>query len=83
MKDLIGLETAVSDFIEEKGRRLCNYKKMVQLSQVLHQIIDLAKVKPQIRPKQDLVNMLRVCDIIVHRLSLRVYGQLPGWLSKE
>ena len=62
MKDLIGLETAVSDFIEEKGRRLCNYKKMVQLSQVLHQIIDLAKVKPQIRPKQDLVNMLRVSD---------------------
>ncbi|XP_065051624.1 RAS guanyl-releasing protein 2-A-like isoform X2 [Rhopilema esculentum] len=60
MKDLISLDTAVNDFFEKRKRPFCNYKKMLQLAQLLHQVTNLAKHKPEIVPKQDLVTMLRV-----------------------
>ena len=63
MKDLISLDTAVNDFLGERKRPFCNYKKMLQLAQLLHQVTNLAKHKPEIVPKKDLVNMLRVCFI--------------------
>lgn len=60
MKDVICLDVAVCDFVEGKTKKLCNYKKMFQLSQILNQITSLAENKPPILPKQDLVRMLRV-----------------------
>jgi len=60
MKDLICLDVAVTDFIQKKTKRLCNYKKMVQLSHILCQITALGENKPAISPKEDLINMLRV-----------------------
>ena len=62
MKDLICLDVAVTDFIQKKTKRLCNYKKMVQLSHILCQITALGENKPAISPKEDLINMLRVGD---------------------
>ena len=64
MKDLICLDVAVSDFIEKK-KNLCNFKKMVQLSQILSRITKLADNKPSISPKADLVSMLRVCNVVL------------------
>ena len=60
MKDVVALDVAVVDFVEQKGRRLCNFKKMGQLAQILSRFNQLVKTKPPISPKLDLVNMLRV-----------------------
>ena len=64
MKDLIALDTAVEDFVEENGRRLCHFKKISQISQILSTFNNMAHMKPPVSPKADLVNLLRVSVVL-------------------
>lgn len=78
MKDMICLDVAVGDFVQRKSKKLCNYKKMAQLSQILCQITKLVENKPSILPKQDLVHMLRVSNS-----SLDIYSWLQSILRTK
>eukprot|EP00794_Sanderia_malayensis_P017574 gene17574-19326_t len=60
MKDIISLDTAVPDFLNENGRRLCHFKKVYQLAKLLKNFKCIGTTKPPILPKADLVNILRV-----------------------
>ena len=60
MKDLIALETAVPDYVEHGRRKLINFRKMVQLRQILSDIVQLNVSRPAVKPRKELVHMLRV-----------------------
>ncbi len=57
LKDLILLNTALSDTVDDGG---VNLRKMAQLSVTFQELMQLQNMKPPIEANMDLVNMLRV-----------------------
>ncbi|XP_065655585.1 RAS guanyl-releasing protein 2-B isoform X3 [Hydra vulgaris] len=60
MKDLIAMETAVGDFIKEGELLLINFRKMVQLSSILEQLLKSKKMQPEVTPVNHLLHVIRV-----------------------
>ena len=62
LKDLILLNTALSDKIDDGG---INLRKMAQLSVTFEELMQLQNTKAPIEANMDLVNMLRVsCHLL-------------------
>ena len=60
MKDLISLDTAVPDYVDEDGVKMINFRKMMKLKKALRYVYDLRNTAPNMSPKKELFAMLRV-----------------------
>jgi len=65
MKDLVSLETAIKDHIEHETadggiKKLVNFHKMVQISNILNKVTNLRSTPPNVVPDKDLTNIMRV-----------------------
>ena len=60
MKDLVALETAIKDHVEHNDKKLVNFHKMVQVSDILHKITGLRDTPPEVDPDKELSNIMRV-----------------------
>lgn len=64
MHDLVALETAMSDYVESNSEKLINFHKMVLVSNILEQIMRVTQEYPDVHPKKDVVNVIRVRRLV-------------------
>lgn len=63
MKDLVALETAVKDYVDNNGVKLVNFHKMVQVAGILEQTLRSRHIVPLVHPKKEVFNVIRVSMI--------------------
>ena len=64
MHDLVALETATSDYVESNSEKLINFHKMVLVSNILEQILRVTQEHPDVHPKKEVFNVIRVRRIV-------------------
>lgn len=64
MHDLVALETATSDYVESNSEKLINFHKMVLVSNILEQIMRVKQEYPDVHPKKEVVNVIRVRRLV-------------------
>ena len=64
MHDLVALETAMSDYVESNSEKLINFHKMVLVSNILEQIMRVSQEYPDVHPKKEIVNVIRVRRLV-------------------
>ena len=64
MHDLVALETATSDYVESNSEKLINFRKMVLVSNILEQIMRVKQEYPDVHPKKEVVNVIRVRRLV-------------------
>lgn len=64
MHDLVALETATSDYVESNSEKLINFHKMVLVSNILEQIMRVSQEYPDVHPKKEIVNVIRVRRLV-------------------
>ena len=64
MHDLVALETAMSDYVESNSEKLINFHKMVLVSNILEQIMRVKQEYPDVHPKKEVVNVIRVRRLV-------------------
>ena len=60
MKDLVALDTAIPDYIENGDAKLVNFHKMVQVSCILEQVRRTRVITPNVIPRKEIFNVIRV-----------------------
>lgn len=60
MKDLVALETAVKDYVDNNGVKLVNFHKMVQVAGILEQTLRSRHIVPLVHPKKEVFNVIRL-----------------------
>lgn len=78
MKDLILLNVALHDTIEEE---VINFRKMAQLSLIFQELNQLQNSNPPIEVNMDLVNTLRVRFMSSHQSKILHDDQANSFVS--
>ena len=65
LKDLILLHTALPDWVDDI---YVNFRKMVQLSMIFTELMQVQNATLPIEPNMDLVNTVRVRSSVIHGL---------------
>lgn len=70
MHDLVALETVLKDRIEVGEQKLVNFHKLVQVSGILKHVLKASNEQPNVFPKKEVFNIIRVSTLKIKLLSI-------------
>jgi len=75
LKDLILLHTALADWVDDV---YVNFRKMVQLSMIYTELMQVQNATLPIEPNMDLVNTVRVCILHQFIIGFSLFQSIIG-----